>query len=266
METIIRNNKIVEEIHNLVLSMDGKIDSEVQRRLKLAHDKEYLELAENAKNLGFNKSKSVTMLNKKNVLKDERMNDLLNEYFTLYPGYKFISDSDLKFVVKKYNLVMGIPELFKEEIPLDGLRALQNFPIGKKSEPFSFIDKYSIDLKREIDEKINELGTDRIRSILRDYSLSEDDYKIFNEGVEKAKSNKNNSLFVIASEHMFDIPEMYRINENTNKIELSLSYEGGEFPRVQDPIIAYKVPKGAIIVYAWGIEAEDPLVLNEQMN
>jgi len=38
------------------------------------------------------------------------------------------------------------------------------------------------------------------------------------------------------------------------------------FSVAPDPVVLYPVEKGYIIVTAWGDEASDPLVANEQMN
>jgi len=54
--------------------------------------------------------------------------------------------------------------------------------------------------------------------------------------------------------------------DHENRLMVGFSSQQLELRPTKDPIVFYKVPRGAIIIAAWGEEAGDELVLNQQLN
>jgi len=121
------NNRIIEEIHKSFYSMDQIVDTSIQRNLKLAYDENHTSKLKTLKDIGFNNSKSMNLLDEDLVKRDEELNDLLNEYSHSYPTLKFITDEDIIKLCKKYNLIIAPPQSYIGEIPVKNQNDIVEF-------------------------------------------------------------------------------------------------------------------------------------------
>lgn len=320
------NNRIIEEIHDSFYSMDMIVDTAIQRNLKLAYDENHTNKLKKLKDIGFNNSSSMQLLDKVLVKRDEELNDLLNEYSHNYPTYKFITDEDIVKLCKKYNLIIAPPQSYIGEIPLKNQNDIVNFEskhpeIKQKFMSKMLLNKFkqwnsfsNLDLERSLSREIyktynRSYGDDNRRYFdstiagqylayskyldkLEDPSLSTSTAAyVFNlykkecnikdkyvqnflngdgnahlSNIKEMSDYMSNEIFIAATTDLLNIPRFAGINEATNTVLIDARQENPIHNRVPDPIVFKKLKRGALIITAWGIEASDELVVNQNNN
>lgn len=296
METLFETNRIVEKIHNEFYSMDAVIDTKLQKEIKDAYDTDKQELYESMTNLGFKNSKLNNTFDSKKLQQKEELNDLLNEYSVSYPGYKFITDEKIQELCKKYNLLLCSPDLYIGDIPLKNQKDIANFKSKHPEIKMSFCDKPDIErikdqvyqLARDINYGFPHIVSDNdiikcisaIKNNLEAATIFEDIGYIAIELVNYINSKSihkieiiyrpeitiNSEIFIAATKDLIDIKEGYSITEDhIVKYKSQYDYSTPE-PEFSDPIVFKKLKRGAVIITAWGEEASDELVVNENHN
>jgi hypothetical protein len=160
------------------------------------------------------------------------------------PNYKLISYRSIDKLCAKYGLLMGLSTLYKETLPTKNAYDVQQF-----------VKKYTGSTRWAHTNTVDPLFTQAF-----------DDY---------GKNGKNN-LYVVGAEKFFDLKgqvvvgrEIFRSPADGAKYTLE------PIPVPPDPIIlapAYfnskfgRSLKLFTIITAFGIEASDPMVVNEKMN
>lgn len=71
---------------------------------------------------------------------------------------------------------------------------------------------------------------------------------------------------IAATSDLLDIPELGFIKNEKNELILGLEESQFRENLIPDPIVFHKVRRGAIIITAWGIESQDELVFNPNIN
>lgn len=204
--------------------------------------------------------------------------ELVNYYKQNYPFNKFITEEQVKEICHKYNLVCGDVDRFRGFVPDANLQDIERFSVKEIDLIFASI----------IDNRGN---------ILANISRSD----MTNEEWEVGRIESGNMFFVTSGNISNDIPDITNINrinknlhhlvidkpfcrvvsgasQNKFKIcapvkdmdisglELTEGYKLTRKIEIPDPVVLQPVKGGYLIVTAWGDEASDPLVVNENFN
>jgi len=222
------------------------------------------------KNLGFKQVQEVEQGNKvleKTELSKEQI-DLVNYYSHNYPFNKFITEEQVKTICHKYNLVCGDVERFKGFVPEKNLSEIVNFKLKEKDNNFIVTSNGLIFENAE---------TRLIRGYTHIYKKtdpSEFNYAFqSNDGINfYSKDNKN----IFGLSHLGD--QKFTIENKSLKIcapvkdmdisglELKEGYKLIKKIEIPDPVVLQPVKGGYLILTAWGDEASDPLVVNQNHN
>ena len=163
-----------------------------------------------------------------------------------YPNYKFITEGSVKKLCEKYNLFLGISSQYTGVIPEKNLSYIENFRVEQKDQCYLFI----------IDE-INH-APEIIPSSLEDIPKWVNKYKHYKYGSYGSTEYHKAPLEIVAPLKDFSLEAHKTKGHKIIKVS------------VPDPVVLYPVvfkeTKYYLIVTAWGLEAEDDLVLNPKHN
>lgn len=250
-------NEIVAEIHET-------FNTEVDRLLKEAGilkplpdtDVKLLTKADRLRILGFNNTVETKEASKQRSAKSEierhnRAKDKLKEtikYFSdKYPLYKFITEESVVKICKKYNLIYGEVGRYVGDVPDKNLWEIENFKIDEKDELWEeeCVSYMSMRSRRELKYMDKEEAEKRNN----DHSFTSHGHYIYNKA----------SMEIAAPLKDFNTEGMEVENFKLNKkIEIP-------DPVVLHPVF-YKGEKHYLIITAWGEEASDELVVNQNFN
>lgn len=193
---------------------------------------------ERLKLFGFNQVKevkeSVKVIEATKLFKEQI--ELVQYYKQNYPFNKFITEEQVKEICHKYNLVCGDVERFRGFVPNKNLKEIESFKINDEDclKKISSISTYGLDKGTIYDDK----GEKAFRWT-----------NIFNKIENKIP------LQICAPVKDMDI----------SGLELVEGYKLQK-QHIPDPIVLQPVKGGYLIITAWGDEASDPLVVNENFN
>jgi len=241
--------------------------------------------------LGFKNIKNTDPLKEyeNTVEQSEQIKELRDKY----PLIKFITKNALLQICKKYNLIIGWPEIFTAEIPAKNVKELSEFSM--KEEDLEQFDKNQVSFKAvgkwkksswRIEGNVQivyknlgiksipmrfrpENGVNREIEIIQNlYSFDKDCWNeewinLFNK-IDNILQNRKNTLVVATSKHFnmkgMSINSDHFIEESTEPFTLEVM--------TQDPIVIKNTKYDNIfaIASAWGEESYDPLLINEIYN
>lgn len=248
---------------------------------------------------GFKSSKDATVLkdDKKEKTHYQKIIEAINYYRVKFPNYKFIPSETVKSICEKYGLVSGEAHQYRGFVPDKNLTEIEQFFELHPDMRYSYFKKES-DLekgswmsllpnrvqieKEEYDELIAkqpqikksvqsfknrldiEIPNPIISSKIGDISSIMDEYfkaYYFNNPFITDSNDKKLTKHETKLRICAPISEM-----NTSGYELKEGYK-----LVYDPIVSIEVThkngiKGEIIITAWGDEASDELVMNQNKN
>jgi hypothetical protein len=175
--------------------------------------------------------------------------DIIQYYKQTYPQYKFITESEVSRICKKYNLVHGSIDRYKGNVPDKNIKEIEDFKI---------LDK---DLYKQSKQFFGDFGAGNIELLLEESEpLEISSYKNYisaNRSNYYYKNlNKSDLLSICAP-----VEDMI-INSN-EKIE------NNKIISIPDPVVLHVVPNGYLIVSKWGLPEEankDIDLINETMN
>lgn len=239
MTETLTKNELVQKIHNDFYSCHDELFNVQEYEI----DPKLIQKAERLKNLGFTSAAPLIELTK-----EEKEKSLNNQFLDLkqlaykfnckYPFKKIISLSQIKELCKKYNLILGEIQYFKADIPEKNLVEIEKF-----METF---DRYDLGMKKVITEII--------------YSRhSPDSWEKY--------GYVPGEMQIVAPQTDFQsyYIESSRIEDGVVS-EINVVYP-------EDPIVVLplrtsddKEAELFLIVTAWGIEAQDELVINHKLN
>ena len=204
------------------------------------------------------------------------MAKIVMEYKKDYPLHKFISNNDIAKICKKYNLVHGNTEQFIGFVPAKNLQEIEAFKNNHNlQKKFRITD---ITIEALFSGSLNRALNPKCRAVTKflkdnDYTLTVDshEYEIYEAINHVARRVKGDSYFNLRNVKFIEVSNLEICapkNDMIKKKVFDLSFPKFELTIEQapDPVVLYPVKHGAIIVTAWGDEASDPLVVNEQMN
>ena|SRR6478735_1201034 len=224
----IRNNSIVEKIHNSFYSEMDKLL--IESNILIPEDNiELIEKSKRLEKLGFTNSKEVKILKDfKNISKNTKekleLQSTILYFLKKYPNYKFITTESIQRLCKEYNLYFDSIEKYQGEIPEKNLRDIENFKVSDDDSTFIF--------KLRCTEFLYHNKID-IESFFSDRSL------LFDDCIKKGFFIKRN-LSIVAPSEDFNIKKDKVVNG------------------FEDPIVFYPICKNNKIYYfiitAWGGE------------
>lgn len=274
--------KIVKEIHEEFMTAGDKLlnkANSILESLKIK-DKEKIEAL---KAFGFVQTKQVqdTKEVEKKINEQKRISDAVSHFRVEYPNYKYITTEIAEKICKKYSLVLGSVSLYKAFVPQKNLDDIARFMLAYPKDNYVYVEvKYSL----------SPYQLDRVRIItekeyLKKTQSSDADNKT------PAPSTKLNTIGALANpqsmmqninQHQLRIQPVYSKEQATLAIcaplkdmdTANMKLEGVRLVKdipIPDPVVL--LPKnhsngieGYLILTAWGDEASDPMVVNEQMN
>lgn len=188
--------------------------------------------ADKLKELGFKSIQKVS--DREDVLTKRRYAETVAYYRQKYPFRKFLLQLSVEAICKKYGLLLGYVQHFTGVIPQKNINEILGFKVNDEDKPES--DNSIWFKSSRWDEKFDKLF------LCEGKWCEEKEEKISQEKI---------TLKICAPETMF----------NTNNMTVVDGYK-----LVSDPIVLQPVKGGYLIVTAWGDEASDENVVNENMN
>lgn len=244
---------LVEEIHETFFTEVDKLLEDAKVFNSLDTDKQaLLDKCERLTKLGFSKSKEVqeatVEINRLNNLKIEneekkKLIDAINYFSQKYPLYKFITEESVKKICEKYGLIYGEISNYIGTIPDKNLKEIEDFKISEDDEAYTVDSIF-----------MTELGSINEEPVFMTFKNTQsiNDTKYYRYSIEKSK------LVIAAPISDFDTKKMKIENHQLIKVP------------VQDPIVLkpviYNEKKYFLIMSAWGEEASDENVVNQNFN
>jgi len=256
--------KEVEAIHNEFFTAGDNILQEATCLLKQLEEKD-LAKGKRLAALGFNKTReAVVAIETENKLATTKeIADLVMYYRINYPNNKFITEEQVKQICKKYGLVCGNTSMYKGFVPESKLSMIESF----KCKPEDLILGVLIGSKGEI------LTTVGIKECKEDvWGISKGGSATFSSGNTTSTyfSKRINSYFSLGHSYLTvrgDEAKM-KICAPLKDMEIPSTHKvnGYKVQHIPDPVVLQPVNGGYLIVCAWGDEASDEIVVNQDMN
>jgi hypothetical protein len=225
------SNAIDLMIHEDVYSAEKLLFDEAEFILSkpIGYDQEKYERLKSMSELGFKNAEEVKLFNSIEFERNkmEERRELIREYRMEYPFQRFIDIEAVKNICGKYNLLLTKVEDYIAEIPEKNQKEIVNFRVKNKHTRNP----------REVD------------SWLLDRHYYTHDENAFIEYQNKKVKGKH--LLIIAPEH--------KLNTQNKERE-------GFILKIKDPIVLQPVNGGYLIVSSWGLEADDEMVINSNIN
>lgn len=270
--------QIVEQIHK---EFNTASDDAYNEALSIINgtSTEALEKIEKLKRFGFTKSSDITGTKKQVAAfhASKKRSEMLTYYREKYPQYKFISNEDVVRICKKYALLCGPTSSFVGSVPDKNLKEIEKFRI--LTEEFLYATTI---LKIDFRYDTPKSNTEEVWKVLKKIGVLYSPSRLYdsdamariseecsNHGVNASnirnvtiRSERDDVFMICAPAKDFDGRDLERDGSFLNKShEIIMTKQP-----VPDPVVLKRVKDGFLIVTAWGLEASDPLVVNEKMN
>lgn len=208
--------------------------------------------AKRLKGLGFHATKEVEAFNKVIEIREKNAN-LAKEiayYREKYPMYKFITEDAVREICRKYGLIYGKVSQYVGFVPENKLMQMEQFSIDpadminiKKISGASFFER----------------------------PMSREDYRDWERRESALRMDEMSAPWIPrAMGEYITTDKEFLIAAPAKDFKVSLSQKVENFKIVNkpvpDPVVLAPVISGYLIVCAWGDEASDPLVVNENNN
>jgi hypothetical protein len=256
--------EIIEEIHDSFFTEVDKLFATAKISNSLDTNKQaLLDKCKRLKALGFTNTKEVkeaeieierlNKLQKENEEKQELI-EAINFFSITYPTYKFITEDSVNKICQKYGLVYGEISRYLGTVPDKNLKHIEQFNVHDKHECYFKQTIYlGMGVSRSMDKKYI---TKYEHEIIKERYEKSDNRLTFS--VHSREVNLKCPLEIAAPVKDFNMEGMEVKNNKIQKIEIP-------DPIVFKPVI-FKDKKHYLIVTAWGEEASDEIVVNQQMN
>ena len=211
--------------------------------------------------LGFTSSKTAV---EHKQIEDERIKahqraEIVSKWAIKYPQYKFIFRDQVEAICEKYGLLCGTVDHYKGEVPGKNIEEIANFTVSDEdiyfqreigrfrwTDQFDFASERNYISQAEImrekqhyDQQIGSAISESYKKILRDRLYDQHERKV--------------PLFICAPAADMEIGDRDRV-------------VGKFIQHIPDPIVLHFVKDGYLIVSKWGLEGNDPALVNENMN
>jgi hypothetical protein len=273
-------NVIIDEIHETFFTEVDRLLAEAKISKSLDTDKQDLiDKCKRLKKLGFTNTKEVKEaeeeLKRLEQLKKENENkknliDAINYFTVRYPQYKFITEESVKKICKKYNLVYGMIDRYIGTVPDKNLKHIEDFKVLEEDEAwlyeygyYSSFDNSKTVSNRKISSK-KETLTEKARkkaeydALPLEYKMTLRPHLYMNSYIRDYTVDMEHPLEIAAPLKDFNMTGLEVKDFKLRKIEIP-------DPVVLKPVV-FNSAKYYLIVTAWGQEASDEIVVNQNMN
>lgn len=267
----------IEEIHR---DFETVSDRNLEEAYRIVNniDKDGLEKANRLKALGFRNSSDVTskVEHQNSLDENTRKSEILLEMKERYPNYKFISIENVSKICEKYGLYCGPASHFTGNVPTRNLIAIENY-----KEPETFFSRTiskvnfnwgtSEDIKRKSEFLLSKFCVINNKRSYSSTALTRDAINYLHKNgittdlnyVEGVTENLGFEICAPASD--FNTDGLFQegnffFKGPSGKLKISTA-------PMPDPVVLKRISDdGFLIITAWGPEASDPLVVNENNN
>lgn len=268
-------NEIIEEIHETFYTEVDRLLAEAKILKSTETTKQGLiDKCERLKKLGFTNTKEVKEAEAEiarisRLEADNNYNKSIQkaiEYFSVkYPLYKFITEESVKKICAKYNLVYSTIDRYTGTVPDKNLKQMESFKIANEDACYERIN-YGMIVHRGWAPKGTIVDYNEYKKAnFIDIVNNQDPFEEFGlvmtyrrMTLEDEKVNKC-SLEIAAPLKDFNIEK-----SELNDFQLSTKIE------IPDPVVLQPIYFGGkkhyLVITAWGLEANDELVVNQKMN
>lgn len=275
-------NEIIEEIHDTFYTEVDRLLADAKILKPLDTDKQDLiDKSARLKSLGFTNTTEVSSseseikrlkdLETENTIKDN-LREAINYFSFKYPQYKFITEESVRKICEKYNLVYSEVSNYVGEVPDANLEHIENFKIDEADECYLKI----VNFRGLIGMRSDFLGVGNNRDI---NAISFADYK---EAITPTPFDLNDDLY--SQKRALRLQMSNHFSESYDKASLEICAPIKDFKKelmelkdfklskieIPDPVVLkpvfFKGRKHYLIVTAWGQEASDELVINQNHN
>lgn len=243
------------------------------------------------KSLGFNQVKELqenSEIIKTINLSKEQIN-LINYYKKEYPFNKFITEEQVQEICYKYNLICGDVSKFKGFVPEKNLKEISNFKLKKVDddnpkigEIYIIMDDWFLLNVKDLKNTNFEYDKKQLNYLINAY-LPSHDYSYFGDKSTRKFSNIPGwgKIFQYRNNNINDGDIKKAIERNKKTLQIcapikdmditNMTIKNGykmkeNYEDIPDPVVLQPVKKGYLILTAWGDEASDPLIVNENFN
>lgn len=276
--------EVVQEIHNEFESASDKLLAEAYLIIN-SQPEVNSSKTERLNKLGFKNVSEVKTFEKivKETKFSEKQIELVKYYKNKYPLNKFIVESQVKDICHKYNLVFASIDRFTGFVPDKNLTEIENFKL-KDTESNTMILE-NID-NGTVSSLVN-CEIKKCRSFYHIYKKDNEDiysnqFLQSRDGVNfyGSKSLSLRDEFKNAFDELTSEDDKFFLSNisfksglqicapvkdmNINGLTLKDGYRLHK--HIPDPVVLQPVKGGYLILTAWGDEASDPIVLNENLN
>lgn len=218
--------------------------------------------------LGFtNTPQAKELLDVESKENSAKENAELVRYFSRnYPLNKFITENVVGEICKKYNLICGDVSCFKGFVPETKLKIIADFKVKDQDRVVGIL----VDGQRRILSYVGE--SDFVKKECWNIHTGGTAAFNSNSDVSKYFSKRINSFFSVGGDYLQIIG-----NANGSSLKIcapisdmdtkGMDLNGYHLTRhIPDPVVLQPVVGGYLIVCAWGDEASDELVVNQNHN
>lgn len=266
------SNVIVKEIHNEFDTAQERLLNEARAIINNS-SKTLSDKAERLEKVGFVNSESVVKhrKNKQIQVQNKEQAELIEYYKQVYPFQKFLTESELDRICKKYNLIFATVANYKKEVPEKNLTEMENckalsisdFPkdrvwtevnyTGILNLGYLMAKKMCLPFVIENVSFENWIQTDNY--LKGKYPQVNNRKYIANSA--KCFTESKQGLFIAAPKSHFNL-------KGTSKN--GFGFLNVTIREVKDPIV-FRYCKGGIqVISKWGLEGEDETLVNEKFN
>ena len=265
--------KEVVEIHREFNTAGEKLLAEAVGIIQKSQSPE-IEKAKRLNFLGFSQAKQVeesSQILKQAVISKE-VAELVRKYQVMYPNNKFITEEQVKAICFKYNLICGEVKRFKGFVPEKNLLEIENFKKRYKTPQQvrvtnwqkGDVDIISLDdYKREESSgyiSYRHIATDR--HCLQQNKTDYDGIHFYGSYINSNGKYENGTFRfeIIGLQICAPVKDM--------DMEGMTIQEGYKMRKIHvpDPVVLQPLPGGYIVISAWGDEASDENVVNQNHN
>lgn len=266
--------EVVVKIHNEFNTAGEKLLAEATEVIAKANSP-VIDKAKRLSSLGFSQAQQVQesadIIKKAEISKETA--ELVQKYQVMYPNNKFITEDQVKEICFKYNLVCGDVKRFKGFVPEKNLKQIEDF-------------KSRYDINKQLQVIHWSLGKVDVIS-MSDYSESKNNgyisYRHIKTGNHCFQQNINkhdginfygsyvdrNGKYHDDTSYRFEVIGLQICAPIKDMDMTGMTIEDGYKIKkiyIPDPVVLQPVKGGYIIVTAWGNEASDENVINQNHN
>lgn len=254
---------IVDEIHNEFFTAGDNILDEAKSLLS------QLETQDIAKGkrlaaLGFgNTREAVAAIETENKLATTKeIAELVIYYKVNYPNNKFITEEQVKAICEKYGLVCGETSAYKGFVPESKLAIIEKFKLKDKEIPFMVVyDRYDAIIGYASKEDIGEPLSNSDKVFITSTRGEKVGYAC---GDVNCYEKYKHLEFVSAKKGVVSLKICAPLKDM--EVKSNQQVVGYKIQDIPGPVVLQPVRGGYLIVCAWGDEASDEIVVNQQMN